>query len=112
MGDAKAIFAGGAEAAVVPMGMGGFAAMKAMSTRNDDLKRASRPFDKDRDGFVMGEGAGVLVLEEMDHAIMRGAKIYREGSGTATGGRQPPHRTGSRLKGVARRTQMALQRRL
>ena len=78
MGDAKAIFAGGAEAAVVPMGMGGFAAMKAMSTRNDDPKHASRPFDKDRDGFVMGEGAGVLVLEEMDHAIMRGAKIYCE----------------------------------
>ena len=78
MGDAKAIFAGGAEAAVVPMGMGGFAAMKAMSTRNDDPKGASRPFDKDRDGFVMGEGAGVLVLEEMDHAIMRGAKIYCE----------------------------------
>lgn len=78
MGDAKAIFAGGAEAAVVPMGMGGFAAMKAMSTRNDDPKGASRPFDKDRDGFVMGEGAGVLVLEEMDHAIMRGAKVYCE----------------------------------
>ena len=63
MGDAKAIFAGGAEAAVVPMGMGGFAAMKAMSTRNEDPKRASRPFDKDRDGFVMGEGCGILILK-------------------------------------------------
>jgi len=78
MGDAKAIFAGGAEATIVPMGMSGFAAMRAMSTRNDDPKRASRPFDVDRDGFVMGEGAGVLVLEEMDHAILRGAKIYCE----------------------------------
>jgi len=78
MGDAKAIFAGGAEAAVVPMGMGGFAAMKALSTRNDDPKTASRPFDLERDGFVMGEGAGVLVLEELDHATSRGAKIYCE----------------------------------
>ncbi len=78
MGDAKAIFAGGAEAAVVPMGMGGFAAMKAMSTRNDEPKTASRPFDIGRDGFVMGEGAGVLVLEELEHARARGAKIYCE----------------------------------
>ena len=78
MGDAKAIFAGGAEAAVVPMSMSGFAAMRAMSTRNDDPQHASRPFDIGRDGFVMGEGAGVLVLEEMDHAIMRGGRIYCE----------------------------------
>ena len=78
MGDAKDIFAGGAEATIVPMGRSGYAAMRAMSTRNDDPKRASRPFDVDRDGFVMGEGAGVLLLEEMDHAIMRGAKIYSE----------------------------------
>jgi len=78
MGDAKAIFAGGAEAAVVPMGMGGFAAMKAMSTRNDEPKTASRPFDIGRDGFVMGEGAGVLVLEELEHARARDAKIYCE----------------------------------
>ena len=78
MGDAKAIFAGGAEATIVPMGMSGFAAMRAMSTRNDDPKHASRPFDLERDGFVMGEGAGVLVLEEMDHAIMRGGKIFCE----------------------------------
>ena len=71
MGDAQAIFAGGAEAAVVPMGMSGFAAMKALSTRNDDPQRASRPFDKERDGFVMGEGAGVLLLEELQHARAR-----------------------------------------
>ena len=78
MGDAKAIFAGGAEAAVVPMSMSGFAAMKAMSTRNDDPQHASRPFDIGRDGFVMGEGAGVLVLEELEHARARAAKIYCE----------------------------------
>jgi 3-oxoacyl-[acyl-carrier-protein] synthase II len=78
MGDAKAIFAGGAEAAVVPMGIGGFCAMRALSTRNDEPKRASRPFDKERDGFVMGEGAGILLVEEMEHALARGAKIYCE----------------------------------
>jgi len=75
------MFAGGAEAAIVPIGIGGFCAMKAMSTRNDDPKHASRPFDKDRDGFVMGEGAGVIVLEELEHAKKRGAKIYCELSG-------------------------------
>jgi len=78
MGEAVMMFAGGSEAAIVPVGIGGFCAMRAMSTRNDDPKRASRPFDKDRDGFVMGEGAGVLVLEELDHAKKRGAKIYCE----------------------------------
>ncbi len=78
MGDAQIIFAGGAEATIVPIGIGGFCAMKAMSTRNDEPRRASRPFDKERDGFVMGEGAGVLVLEELDHAKKRGAKIYCE----------------------------------
>lgn len=78
MGDAKAIFAGGAEATIVPIGIGGFCSMRAMSTRNSEPKRASRPFDKDRDGFVMGEGAGVVVLEELEHAKARGARIYAE----------------------------------
>lgn len=81
MGDAPIMFAGGSEAAVIPMGISGFCAMKAMSTRNDDPQHASRPFDKDRDGFVMGEGAGVLVLEELEHAKKRGAKIYCEITG-------------------------------
>ena len=78
MGDAKAIFAGGAEATIVPMGIGGFCAMRAMSTRNDDPQHASRPFDNERDGFVMGEGAGILLLEDLEHAKARGAKIYCE----------------------------------
>jgi 3-oxoacyl-[acyl-carrier-protein] synthase II len=81
MGEAQMMFAGGAEAAIVPIGIGGFCAMKAMSTRNDDPKTSSRPFDKDRDGFVMGEGAGVIVLEELEHAKKRGAKIYCEIAG-------------------------------
>jgi 3-oxoacyl-[acyl-carrier-protein] synthase II len=78
MGDATAIFAGGTEATIVPLGIGGFCAMKAMSTRNAEPKRASRPFDRERDGFVMGEGSGVLLLEELEHAKKRGARIYCE----------------------------------
>lgn len=77
-GDADAMLCGGAEAAITPMGVGGFAAMRALSTRNEDPQRASRPFDADRDGFVIGEGAGVLLLEELDRARARGAKIYAE----------------------------------
>lgn len=77
-GDADAMLCGGAEAAITPMGVGGFAAMRALSTRNEDPERASRPFDADRDGFVIGEGAGVLLLEELERARGRGAKIYAE----------------------------------
>src|SRR6185295_3790941 len=72
------MIAGGSEAAITPMGVGGFAAMRALSTRNDEPQRASRPFDKDRDGFIVGEGAGVLVLEEYERARQRGARIYAE----------------------------------
>jgi 3-oxoacyl-[acyl-carrier-protein] synthase II len=81
LGKADIILAGGTESVISEAGVGGFNAMKALSERNDDPKTASRPYDKDRDGFVMGEAAGVLVLEDLDHAIKRGAKIYCEIAG-------------------------------
>jgi 3-oxoacyl-[acyl-carrier-protein] synthase II len=80
-GNADVMVTGGAEAAICPMGIGGFNAMKALSTRNDAPEKASRPFDKDRDGFVMGEGSGILILEELEHAVSRGARIYAELAG-------------------------------
>ena len=84
-GDADVMIAGGAEAAITPMGVGGFAAMRALSTRNDDPHHASRPWDKDRDGFVIGEGAGILILEELEFAKKRGARILAEVSGYGMG---------------------------
>lgn len=77
-GDADVMIAGGSEAAITPMGVGGFAAMRALSTRNDDPERSSRPWDRDRDGFVIGEGAGILIMEELEHARARGAKPIAE----------------------------------
>jgi 3-oxoacyl-[acyl-carrier-protein] synthase II len=84
--DADVMIAGGAEAAITPMGVGGFAAMRALSTRNDEPERASRPWDKDRDGFVMGEGAGIMVLEELEFARKRGAPILAEVAGYGMSG--------------------------
>jgi 3-oxoacyl-[acyl-carrier-protein] synthase II len=78
LGECDAVIAGGAEAPITPLGMGGFSVMKALSNRNDDPTRASRPFDKERDGFVMGEGAGIIVIEELEHAKKRGANILAE----------------------------------
>ena len=82
----EAVIAGGAESTITPLAVGGFAAMKALSTRNDEPARASRPFDKERDGFVIGEGSGILILEEREHALKRGAKIYAEVIGYAANG--------------------------
>ena len=85
-GDADIFLAGGSEAAIIPIGLGGFSAMKALSTRNDEPQRASRPFDRDRDGFVIGEGGGVVMVEELEHARARGAKIYCELTGYGLSG--------------------------
>ncbi len=109
-GDADVMVAGGAEATVSPLGIGGFAAMRALSTRNDDPATASRPWDKDRDGFVLGEGAGVVVLEELEHAKARGARIYCELAGYGMSA-DASHFTAPREdgKGVAKCTSKALR---
>ena len=107
-GDADVMVAGGAEATVSPLGIGGFAAARALSTRNDDPATASRPWDKDRDGFVLGEGAGVLVLEEFEHARRRGAKIYAELKGFGMGA-DAFHMTAPNVDGPKRAMKAALR---
>ncbi|MEK8031826.1 beta-ketoacyl-ACP synthase II [Ideonella sp. DXS29W] len=107
-GDVDVMVAGGAEATVSLLGVGGFAAARALSTRNDDPATASRPWDKDRDGFVLGEGAGVLVLEEYEHAKKRGAKIYAELRGFGMGG-DAYHMTAPNVDGPKRSMMAALR---
>ena len=107
-GDADVMVAGGAESTVSPLGIGGFAASRALSTRNDDPRTASRPWDKDRDGFVLGEGGGVLVLEEYEHAKKRGAKIYAEVSGFGMSA-DAYHMTAPNVDGPRRAMLAALQ---
>ncbi len=107
-GDADVMVAGGAESTVSPLGVGGFAAARALSTRNDSPQTASRPWDKDRDGFVLGEGAGVLVLEEYEHAKRRGAKIYAELAGFGMGA-DAFHMTAPNVDGPKRSMRAALR---
>jgi 3-oxoacyl-[acyl-carrier-protein] synthase II len=107
-GDADVMVAGGAESTVSPLGIGGFAAARALSTRNDDPATASRPWDRDRDGFVLGEGAGVLILEEYEHAKRRGAKIYAELSGFGMGS-DAFHMTAPDVDGPKRSMKAALR---
>ncbi|OJX29976.1 MAG: beta-ketoacyl-[acyl-carrier-protein] synthase II [Burkholderiales bacterium 68-12] len=107
-GDADVVVAGGSEATVSPLGIGGFAAMRALSTRNDAPQAASRPWDKDRDGFVLGEGAGVVVLEEYEHAKARGARIYAELSGYGMSA-DAGHMTAPNMDGPRRAMQAALR---
>jgi len=107
-GDADVMVAGGAESTVSPLGIGGFAAARALSTRNDDPGTASRPWDKDRDGFVLGEGAGVVVLEEYEHAKKRGAKIYAELTGFGMGA-DAYHMTAPNVDGPKRSMKAALR---
>ena len=107
-GDVDVMIAGGSEATVSPLGVGGFAAARALSTRNDDPQTASRPWDKDRDGFVLGEGAGVLVLEEYEHAKRRGAKIYAELVGFGMGA-DAFHMTAPNVDGPKRSMKAALR---
>ena len=107
-GDADVMVAGGAEGTVSPLGLGGFVAARALSLRNDDPQAASRPWDKDRDGFVLGEGAGVLVLEEYEHATRRGAKIYAELAGFGMGA-DAFHMTAPNVDGPKRAMKAALR---
>lgn len=107
-GDADAMICGGSEATIRPTGMAGFCAMRAMSTRNDEPEKASRPFDVDRDGFVMGEGAGILILESLEHAEKRGAKIYAEVIGYGLSA-DAHHMTEPDPDGAARCMKMAIR---